>query len=54
MLDDIVNGYVSIEAAEREYGVVVRYLGAPDQLVRLPEHYRIDDEATARCRTRSG
>jgi N-methylhydantoinase B len=54
VLEDIVNGYVSIEAAEREYGVVVRYLGTPDQLVRLPEHYRIDDEATARCRTRSG
>src|SRR5256885_160486 len=54
VLEDIVNGYVSIEAAEREYGVVVRYLGAPDQLVRLPEHHRIDDEATARCRTRSG
>ncbi len=54
VLDDIVNGYVSIEAAEGEYGVVVRYLGTPDQLVRLPEHYRIDDEATARCRTRSG
>jgi N-methylhydantoinase B len=54
VLEDIVNGYVSIEAAEREYGVVVRYLGTPDQLVRLPEHYRIDDEATARCRTRPG
>ncbi len=54
VLEDIVNGYVSIAAAEREYGVVVRYLGTPDQLVRLPEHYRIDDEATARCRTRSG
>jgi N-methylhydantoinase B len=53
VLEDIVNGYVSIEAAEREYGVVVRYLGTPDQLVRLPEHYQIDDEATARCRTRS-
>jgi N-methylhydantoinase B len=50
VLDDVVNGYVSIAAAEREYGVVVRYLGTPDQLVRLPEHYQIDDAATARRR----
>jgi N-methylhydantoinase B len=48
--DDIVNGYVSIEAAARDYGVVVRYLGEPDRLVRLPEHYEIDEEATAQLR----
>jgi N-methylhydantoinase B len=50
VLDDVVNGYVSIAAAEREYGVVVRYLGTPDQIVRLPEHYAIDEEATAQRR----
>ena len=42
VLDDVVNGYVSIEAAARDYGVVVRFLGPPDQLVRLPEHYVIE------------
>jgi N-methylhydantoinase B len=47
VLADVVDGYVSLEAAEQEYGVVIRYLGAAEQLVRLPEHYAIDQEATA-------
>jgi N-methylhydantoinase B len=42
VLEDVVDGRVSIEAAAREYGVVIRFLGAPEQLVRLPEHYRIE------------
>jgi len=42
VLRDVVNGYVTMEAAEREYGVSVRYLGEPDRLVRLPEHYAVD------------
>jgi N-methylhydantoinase B len=46
VLSDVVSGYVSIDAAEREYGVVVRYLGTAGQLVRLPEHYAIDWDAT--------
>ncbi|HET9223901.1 MAG TPA: hydantoinase B/oxoprolinase family protein, partial [Roseiflexaceae bacterium] len=50
VLDDVVNGYVSIEAAEREYGVVVTCLGDAERLVRLPEHFAIDWEATERCR----
>jgi N-methylhydantoinase B len=50
VLADVVSGYVSIEAAEREYGVVVRYLGTAGQLVRLPEHYAIDWEATRALR----
>jgi N-methylhydantoinase B len=50
VLDDVVSGYVSVEAAEREYGVIVRYLGGGDRLVRLPEHYAIDWQATERLR----
>lgn len=46
VLEDVVNGYVSIEAAERDYGVVVRYLGEAGRLVRLPEHYTLDGSAT--------
>src|SRR6266487_35437 len=46
VLDDVVNGYVSLEAAERDYGVVIRYLGSRDQLVRPPELYVVDEEAT--------
>jgi N-methylhydantoinase B len=51
VLDDVVNGYVSLEAAEREYGVVIRYLGSQDQLVRPHELYVIDEEATSARRS---
>ncbi len=54
VLDDVVNGYVSVEAAARDYGVAVRYIGADGQLVRLPEHYQIDWEATRALRGTSG
>ncbi len=47
VFNDVVNGYVSLEAADREYGVVIRYLGNQDQLVRPPEMYVIDEEATS-------
>jgi len=50
VLNDVVNGYVSLEAAEREYGVVIRYLGSQDQLVRLPQLYVIDEVATRALR----
>jgi hypothetical protein len=50
VLADVVAGYVSLEGAERDYGVVIRYTGTPEQLVRLPEHYAVDEEATARLR----
>ncbi len=50
VLQDVVDGYVSIEAAEREYGVAVRFLGEPGQLVRLPQHYTIDWERTHQLR----
>lgn len=50
VLADVVNGYVSIDSAERDYGVVIRYLGAPEARVRLPEDYRIVEDETARLR----
>jgi len=46
VLNDVINGYISLEAAEREYGVAVRYLGSQEQLVRLPHLYIIDEAAT--------
>jgi N-methylhydantoinase B len=46
VLNDVINGYVSLEAAEREYGVIIRYLGNQNQLVRPPELYLIDEAAT--------
>ncbi|GAC1388538.1 MAG: hydantoinase B/oxoprolinase family protein [Ktedonobacteraceae bacterium] len=47
---DVVNGYVSIESAERDYGVVIHYLGSQEQLVRPPERYQIDEVATIALR----
>jgi N-methylhydantoinase B len=46
VLNDVINGYVSLEAADHEYGVVIRFLGNQDQLVRPPELYGIDKVAT--------
>ena len=50
VLEDVVNGYVSIEAAAHEYGVAIRFTGTPDQLVRLPSHYVIDEDETTQLR----
>ena len=50
VLWDVIEGYVSIEAARRDYGVAVDYLGAEEQLVRLPDDYRLDLDATERLR----
>jgi N-methylhydantoinase B len=50
VLADVVDGYVSIEAARAQYGVEVQYIGRPDALVRLPQDYRVDDEKTSRLR----
>ncbi len=52
VLNDVINGYVSLEAADRHYGVIIRYLGDQDQLVRLPELYVIDEAATRLRRSR--
>jgi N-methylhydantoinase B len=53
VLTDVVSGYVSLAAAESEYGVVIRYLGSAEQLVRLPKHYNIDFKATEELRRKS-
>jgi N-methylhydantoinase B len=50
VLDDVLNGYVSLEAAQRDYGVVVRCTRRPDEQVSLPRHFSIDHDATARLR----
>ena len=51
VLDDVLNGYVSIEAARREYGVVIGSAKRPDEQVSLPHHFSIDAGATAALRT---
>ena len=50
VLADVVDGYVSLASARADYGVAVEYLGPPDRLVRTPDLYRIDEEATVRLR----
>ena len=50
VMSDVVHGYVSVESARDIYGVVVRYLGRAEQIVRLPAHYELDLEATAALR----
>jgi N-methylhydantoinase B len=50
VLADVVNGYVSIEAAREAYGVVVNFVGDAESLVRLPEHYVLDRKATDNLR----
>jgi N-methylhydantoinase B len=47
VFSDVVNGYVSIAAAEMLYGVRIRYTGSEDQLVRLPEHFVIERTASS-------
>jgi len=50
VLHDVINGYVSLEAAKQEYGVIIRFTGKPDSLLRLPKHYEIDWPATEEAR----
>jgi N-methylhydantoinase B len=50
VLDDVVNGYISVDAARDAYGVAVAYIGEPDALVRPPASFRVDMDETARLR----
>ncbi|MFQ5426937.1 MAG: hydantoinase B/oxoprolinase family protein, partial [Gaiellales bacterium] len=50
VLADVVDGHVSIEAAEREYGVVIRRLKDAAKRIHLPEDYELDTEASERLR----
>jgi N-methylhydantoinase B len=50
VLDDVLNGYVTCDAAARDYGVVIRSRKGPDEQVSVPEHFSLDQEATAALR----
>jgi N-methylhydantoinase B len=54
VLEDVLNGYVSIEAAAREYGVVVRSTQRADEQISMPEHFSVDAAATATLRSAPG
>jgi N-methylhydantoinase B len=50
VLDDVVEGYVSIDRARSDYGVVIRYVGPKDALVRPHTSYELDHAATEALR----
>ncbi len=47
---DVAAGYVTLEAAARDYGVVVRFTGREDELVRLDHQWTVDADATRALR----
>ena len=52
VLNDVVNGYVSVESARDDYGVAVEFVGSDESLVRMPSDYSLDERATASLRAR--
>jgi N-methylhydantoinase B len=50
VLWDVIEGYITPDAAEKNYGVVVRYTGKPEELVKLPDRWVIDPLRTAELR----
>ena len=54
VLEDVILGYVTLEGAERDYGVKISCSKRPDERISLPEHYALDLAATQALRTASG
>ncbi len=54
VLDDVIYGYVSLEGAERDYGVRIVCSKRPDEQIVMPEHFRIDRETTDALRSAHG
>ena len=52
VLDDVVDGYVSVESAREDYGVAVEYIGPVDRIVRTRDRYRVDEDGTRALRSR--
>jgi N-methylhydantoinase B len=50
VLCDVVEGYITPQEAEKNYGVAVYYSGKTDDLVKLPEQWLIDHGKTAQLR----
>lgn len=51
VVDDVVNGYISIDRARETYGVIIEFTGSQDQLIRQPSDFRLDDTATSEFRS---
>jgi N-methylhydantoinase B len=54
VLEDVVLGYVTVEGAERDYGVKITCSKRPEERISLPEHYALDHEATQALRAARG
>jgi N-methylhydantoinase B len=54
VLWDVVEGYIEAEAAEKNYGVAVRYTGKSNDLVKLPAEWVLDHTKTAELRRARG
>ncbi|HWO43827.1 MAG TPA: hydantoinase B/oxoprolinase family protein [Candidatus Eisenbacteria bacterium] len=52
VLWDVIEGYVTVEQAERNYGVAVRYTGDAEAMVKLPGEWVIDRARTRALRLR--
>ena len=50
VLQDVIDGYVTLDAAAGVYGVVIKYTGQADALVRMPDDYELDLAATKALR----
>ena len=50
VLWDVIDGYITPEEAKKKYGVAVRYTGKPEELVKLPGQWGIDESRTAELR----
>ena len=50
VLWDVVEGYITPETAERNYGVKVVYRGNDQDLVKMPEKWFIDQDKTTKIR----
>jgi N-methylhydantoinase B len=50
VLWDVIEGYITPEAAEKNYGVAVRYSGKPEELVKLSSYWMIDPSRTRELR----
>ncbi len=50
VLWDVIEGYITLEEAEKKYGVAIRYAGEAEELVKLPDCWKIDERKTAELR----
>ena len=51
VLWDVIEGYITLEEAEKKYGVAIRYTGEAEELVKLPDCWKIDERKTAELRS---